>query len=262
MHSKREKTRLLDRAHDFSLQDRAGELVLVPHSHNSTPRLSIFQGVRTPANGLPNALEIFLAFANLFPRRLPALHDLFPSLVRQRVQRGPVQAVVVFEFHVAAVNLHQLLRRYHLPHINVKFHLLSGQRVDERVYQLEEPPHEPGHVLDARVAESLWIMVLQYRKGLSALSHGRVLAFATLLEVDQDGQRFLTGRNQVDAALEHEDEMLHLLFPPLCILSVRIEVQAGSAFVVVAKDDLLARLVFFGYVVCCMAFDFEFAAPD
>ena len=170
--------------------------------------------------------------------------------------------MIVFEIHIAAVDLHQLLRRYHLPHIDVELHLLSGQRVDERVYQLEEPPHEPGHVLDARVAESLRIMVLQYRKGLSALSHGRILAFAALLEIYQDGQRFLTGRDQVDAALEHEDEMLHLLFPPLCILPVRIQVQAGSAFVVVAEDDLLARLVLFGYVVCRVAFDFEFTAPD
>ena len=43
---------------------------------------------------------------------------------------------------------------------------------------------------------------------------------------------------------------------------MRVQVEAGPAGVVVAENDLFARLVFFGYVVCGEAFDFEFPAPD
>ena len=53
-----------------------------------------------------------------------------------------------------------------------------------------------------------------------------------------------------------------MLFPPFRILLVRIEVEAGSAFVVVAQDYLFSCLVLFGYVVCGVAFDLEFSAPD
>ena len=105
-------------------------------------------------------------------------------------------------------------------------------------------------------------MILQDRKRLPALTHRGVLAFPTLLEIDQDRERFLTRRDQVDAALEHEDEMLHLLFPPLCVLLVGVQVEAGSACVVVAEDDLFPRRVLFGYVVCRVALDVELAAPN
>ena len=105
-------------------------------------------------------------------------------------------------------------------------------------------------------------MILQNRKRLSALSHGGVLAFPTLLEIDEDREGFLPRRDQVDAALKHEYEMLHLLFPPLRILPVRVQVEAGSAGVIVAEDDLFPRRVLFGYVVCRVAVNVELTAPD
>jgi len=45
-------------------------------------------------------------------------------------------------------------------------------------------------------------------------------------------------------------------------LLVWVEVEAGAAVVVVAQYDLLAGLVFRGYVVCGVGFDAVFAAPD
>ena len=43
---------------------------------------------------------------------------------------------------------------------------------------------------------------------------------------------------------------------------MRIQVEAWSACVVVAEDDLLSRLVLFGYVFGCVALNVEFPAPD
>ena len=105
-------------------------------------------------------------------------------------------------------------------------------------------------------------MVLQDRKRLPALRHARVLPLATLFEIDQDREHLLPRRDQVDAALEHEYEVLHLPLASLCVLQMRVQVEAGPAGVIVAEDDLFARLVFFGYVICGVAFDFEFPAPD
>ena len=170
--------------------------------------------------------------------------------------------MLILKLHVPAVNGHQLLRRHDLPHIDIELHLLPRQRIDERIDQLEEAPHDPGHVLDARVAEPLRVVVLQDGERLPALRHGGVLALAALLEVDQDGQGFLAGRDEVDAALEHEDEVLHLLLAALCVLPVRVQVEAGPALVVVAPDDLLARLVLAGYVVGRVLLDLELAPPD
>lgn len=205
---------------------------------------------------------MLFTLANLLPRTLPTLPDLPPSLVRQCVQCGPIDPVLILKLHVPTVDLHQLLRRHDLPHIDIELHLLSRQRINKRVDQLEEPPHDPRHILHASVAEPLRVMILQDRQRLPALRHRRILALSTLLEIDQDRQRLLPGRHQVDGALEHEDEMLHLLLPPLRVLLVRVQVQAGSAFIVVAEDDLLARRVLFGYVVRRVALDVEFPAPD
>ncbi len=41
-----------------------------------------------------------------------------------------------------------------------------------------------------------------------------------------------------------------------------VEIEAGTAVVVVAQYDLFAGLVFRGYVVCGVGFDAVFAAPD
>ena len=233
-------------------------------SQDNAPRFTFLKGFPITANRLiPHTLEIFFTFANLPPRPLPPLPDLPPPLVGQLVERGPVELVIVLKIHVPAVDAHELLGRDDLAHVDVELHLLPRQGVDEGVDELEEAPDDPGHVLDARVAQALRVVVLQDRERLPALRHGGVLpALAALLEVDQDGEGFLTGGDEVDAALQHEDEVLHLPFAPFGVLSVRVQVEAGSAGVVVAEDDLLARLVLFGYVVGRQALDFEFPAPE
>lgn len=233
-------------------------------SHDNASRFTLFESFPTTANGLlPHALEIFFAFANLHLRPLPPLPDLPPPLIGQLVKRGPVHRVIVVKLDVPAVDLHELLRGHNLAHIDVKLHLLAREGVDEGVDELEEAPDDPGHVLHARVAEPFRVVILQNRERLPTLAHGWVLpALAALLEVDQNGEGFLTGGDEVDAALEHEDQILHLPFTPLSVLSMRVEIEAWSAGVVVAEDDLLTRLVLFEYVVGRQALDLKFSAPD
>ena len=81
------------------------------------------------------------------------------------------------------------------------------------------------------------------------------------LEVDQQGQRLLAGRHDVDDPLQHEDEVLHLPRARVRVLPARVQVVAHPPLLVVAQDDLLARLVLGRDVVRRQALDAVLAPP-
>jgi hypothetical protein len=98
---------------------------------------------------------------------------------------------------------------------------------------------------DQSAAHPLRIVRLQDVQDLAALTDaGRRVG--TLLagdEVDEQRERLLARRQQVQHALDHEDKVLDLARAGLRVLPGRVEVVAGAAPLVVAQEDLLARLV-------------------
>ena len=92
-----------------------------------------------------------------------------------------------------------------------------------------------GRNLDyVRAAQALGVVVLEDAEDLTACSDAGLAAGAAVSEVDQEGEGFLTRGCDVEGALEHVDEVFDLLGAVLGVLLVGEEVEAGSAFVVVA----------------------------
>ena len=56
--------------------------------------------------------------------------------------------------------------------------------------------------------------------------------------------------------------MLDLLFLPLRILLMRIQIQTRPPFIIIPQQDLFSRLVFGRDVFCGVGFDAVFAAPE
>lgn len=145
----------------------------------------------------------------------------------------------------------QLLRRHIGLHVLIELELLLRNRVQEWFDDLEESHHHPWHVDDQRLAQSLRVMCLKDVEHFLGLADGRagVAARPARLEVDEERQRLLTGGHQLDAPLQHEDQVLDLTMAGLGVLSTWIQVLASPPFLVEAQDDLLACLVLRGDVL-------------
>ena len=104
-------------------------------------------------------------------------------------------------------------------------------------------------------------MTLQDVQSLSALANGRILARATVLEVDKKRRRLLAWWHQVNGPFHHEDNMVQLSFTRFRVLPGRIHVQARPALIVEAKDGLLASLILDADVVRGEFGETVFAAP-
>lgn len=91
------------------------------------------------------ALQVVLDFANLLATLDPAVAVSFVTLPRQSVQGGPVNGVVIAEFHITTARLHQMAGRHMLTQILVELELLPSLRVNKGRDQFEESPHDEGH---------------------------------------------------------------------------------------------------------------------
>lgn len=56
--------------------------------------------------------------------------------------------------------------------------------------------------------------------------------------------------------------MLDLLFLPLRVLFMRIQIQTWPPFIIISQQDLFSRLVLRGDVFCGVGFNAVFAAPE
>lgn len=74
-------------------------------------------------------------------------------------------------------------------------------------------------------------------------TRGSVTPGLALLKINQQSQRLLARGHELDDALDHEDQVLRLAGADVRVLPSGVQVVAGPSFVVVAKQDLLARLV-------------------
>ncbi len=112
-----------------------------------------------------------------------------------------------------------------------------------------------------RPPQPLRIMILQNTQRLPALAHAGIAPRRTLLEIHQQTQRLLARHHQVDHALDHEYQMLHLPLAAFGVLFPRVEIQTRARRDVVAQDDLFARFVLGRYVAGRVRGEAVFAAP-
>jgi len=105
-------------------------------------------------------------------------------------------------------------------------------------------------------------VVLQNVDCLTALPDCGAVAFASVFEVDEDGEGFLTRGHEVDAAFEHVDEVLDLLVAFLRILFMRAQIQTRPALIVIPKYKLLPRLILLADIISCVALDTILPSPD
>ena len=101
-------------------------------------------------------------------------------------------------------------------------------------------------IIDQCPAKSLWVVCLQNVEHASALAHGRVLAIARVLVVDQERHALLSRWQQINHFLQHKHQMCRLPIAmglEICVLLPGIEEQAWSAVDVEAHDRLLASLI-------------------
>jgi hypothetical protein len=86
-------------------------------------------------------------------------------------------------------------------------------------------------------------VVLEDIERLSSLANGSVLARSRLVEIDQQGERFLIRHHQVDNPLQHEDEMVDLSVAMRGVLSRGTQVQTRPTVIIEAEDGLFSRLI-------------------
>lgn len=115
---------------------------------------------------------------------------------------------------------------------------------------------------DQSPTQSLRVVSLEDTHDLPRRADARLASSTAIPKVDQERERFLPRGRNVQGALEHVDQVLHLLRVGLCVLVLRQQVQAGPTLLVEAQDDLLARCVLLGDVLGREGVGAELAAPD
>ena len=109
--------------------------------------------------------------------------------------------------------------------------------------------------------QPLRVMILQNVQHLLPLPQRRPFPAQFLIEVDDQRQILLARGHEIDRPLQHEDQMFHLLVAPFRVLLARVEVEAGPAGDVVARQDLFARGVFGRYVFRGVLFETVLLTP-
>lgn len=91
------------------------------------------------------ALQVVLDLADLLATLDPAIAVGLVTLLRQLVQGGPVDGVIIAKFHITADRLHQMAGRHMLTQVLIELEFLPSLRVNKGCDQFEESPNDEGH---------------------------------------------------------------------------------------------------------------------